>query len=116
MFRYKRWSTLCVIVGVFGQIGYLADVLQPLLPAWVAVPFLIMPAAAVVLVQPGELPDEWVRRVHVGAAAWYVLVTLAVEVVAVFGTVPSGALLFRVLMHLGWLPFAPLLLKDGARD
>ena len=104
-------------VGVFGQVGYLADVLQPLLPAWVAVPLFIVPVAAIVLVQPGELPDRWVRRAHVGAAAWYVLVTLTVETVAVFGVVPDGALLFRVLMHLGWLQFTPLLrLKGDARD
>ena len=105
-----------MVVGVFGQVGYLADVLQPLLPAWVAVLLFIVPVAAVVFVQPGELPDRWVRRAHAGAATWYVLVTLAAEAVTVFGSAPPGALLLRVLMHLGWLQFAPLLRKGDARD
>ncbi len=109
MLRLNIWSSLCVVVGVFGQIGYLADVLQPLLPAWVAVPLFIAPVAAVVFVQPGELPDRWVRRAHAGAAVWYVLVTLAAEAVTLFGSAPPGALMFRVFMHLGWLQFVPLL-------
>ena len=51
--RLNTWSLWCVVVGVFGQVGYLADVLQPLLPAWVAVLLFIVPVAAVVFVQPG---------------------------------------------------------------
>ena len=116
MLRLNLWTTWCILVGMFGQVAYLAAVLQPFLPAWVVVPIFILPIAAVVFIQPGEFPDRWVRRVHVGAAAWYVVITLTVEAVAIFGTIPDGALLFRVLMHLGWLQFFPLLKNRASKQ
>lgn len=97
------------MMGTFGQVGYLSDVFQLYLPVWLTIPLFILPVTLVIFFQPNEVPEYWVRRIHVLAALWYVCFTAVIEVSSAFGYSPQGSEFFRILVHLGWLQFAPLL-------
>ena len=96
------------MIGTFGQIGYLSGWLHPNLPTWLVIPIFILPIALVIFVQPKEVSDVLVKRVHTFAALWYLSITLTSELYSVFGNTLQGETFFRVLMHVGWLQFAVL--------
>ncbi|MBL9090745.1 MAG: hypothetical protein JNL96_05945 [Planctomycetaceae bacterium] len=100
-----------MLVGGFGQTAFLADFLKPHLPDWIAVTALIFPVCAIVLLQPGELPDDIVRGVHFFGAAWFVTLAIVIEAISFSGNSPKDGWFFRILVHIGWLYFWPLLIR-----
>ena len=109
MLRYHPWTFWCLIVGTFGQVGYLAHFMHPAVPFWLAAPVFLLPIGLVIFVQDDVAPERWVRRAHLLASVWYGCVTLVIEAMGLLGDVPDGELLMRLLMHLGWLHYSPLL-------
>lgn len=92
-----------------GQVAFSTDFLKPYLPAWVTIGIFILPAALVIFVTADEASGRLVMGCHVFGASWYVLITICAEVISFLGAAPKNATLFRILMHLGWLHFAPIL-------
>lgn len=103
MFNLTGWTSWCLLVGVFGQVGFLADFLKPRVPDWLAITSFLVPVVLAIFVRPNEVSDTVARRCHFIAAAWYISITIMTEVLALVGYLPAGALLYRILMHLGWL-------------
>jgi len=94
-----------------GQIGFFAELFVPSVSPYILIAIIFLPVALVIFCQPNEMSNIWVRRIHVFSAVWYVCITFAVELSGFFGYAPAWAMFFRILVHLGWLQFAPLLKK-----
>lgn len=109
MFKSTGWVLYSLIVGTFGQVAYLADLLKPHVPGYLAVGFLIVPVWVVIFVHEGEWQQRTVARWHLLAALWFAAITILAEVLSFAGYAPSGTTLYRVCMHLGWIHCAAVL-------
>jgi hypothetical protein len=112
-----QWSTpalkFTLGLGVLCTAGLLAELTHPQMPAWLAVALAILPIAAFVFVQPGDVSWRIARAVQVAASVWYI--ALASVVVTLFleaGANVHGWPLYISGLLIGSVPCAIVLKRE----
>jgi hypothetical protein len=115
-----------LFVAGLGQSFFYLHLFKPLLPVWVASPFLLIPWAIVFIFfyhEPPLFPPQTLRRYWLGAVGLSAFFTVAAEVMWILGYLPpptaehrlAADVLVQVLMNVGWLSFIPLI-RDYHRN
>jgi hypothetical protein len=105
-------NLLGAIWGACAFAGYYSDLLQPHVPAWLAVGVFILPVLILNFVRPGEAPDRLVIVTHRFAAALFLVLAAGMEIGSWRGYRPEGLAFYRVLAHLAWTFSWAGVLKD----
>ncbi len=103
-----------------GQSFFYLHQFKPLLPVWIASPFLLIPWAIVFIFFYHErsfFPPQIIRRYWLFAVGMSAFFTVVAEMVWILGYMPPSSadhrlaadVFVQVLMNLGWLSFIPLL-------
>jgi hypothetical protein len=106
-----------LILGCLGQTAFMSPVVKPYLPAWMVVPIFILPYLLVFLItyfKRSFLSPRQFRFCLIFAMGWFAAVTIVAEILCQLGYMPPdspayGRTMARVLMHVGWLSFIPLI-------
>jgi hypothetical protein len=109
---------LAILTLFIGATG-LGGIYSQLLPSWIAYAISFLPWIiffTVTFCNRPLLPSRPFRFCLIFIMCWYGLATITAEALNFFGLVaippnsPHAITFFRVLMHLGWFSFIPLIL------
>ena len=102
-----------LLLGTMGQAACTGAALKPHLPVLVVyLPFLTV--FTITFFKRSLLPPRAFRFCVLFAMCWFALVTLVAEILFHLGYMPPesptfGRTFSRILMHIGWLSFIPLI-------
>ena len=99
---HSGWSFFCALMSILAITGFYSDLLRQFLPDSAAVAIFITPVILILFVQWGEAPKRVVAASHLIATAVFTLFALGMEVSQFLGYQPEGAILYRLLAHVGW--------------
>lgn len=107
-------TTLLMIFGIFGQIGYIGEYLQNSISPKLVVPLALVPVLLGLVREDPVLrkwPQSLVYWLRSIAALWYVLLSVTITGGIISGHKPSGWLLYLALMIAGLYPAVQVFLK-----
>jgi hypothetical protein len=110
-------AILTLFIGTLGQSGFCSPVIKPHVPVWIAAIIITFPVLIVLTLtyfKRSLVSPRTFRLCLLLAMCWYALITIAAEVLNFFGYMPPDSpkyagTLCRVLMHVGWISFIPLI-------
>ena len=99
--RYRFSPDALTVIGMLSHFLFAWLIAQGH-TTWAAVAIFITPVILILFVQWGEAPDRVVAVSHLIAVSVFTLFALGMEVSHFLGYQPEGAILYRILAHLGW--------------
>lgn len=98
-----------LMLGMLGQTGLASKLLQPYIPAWIAVIPLIAWLPVWFFAHLNGIPILLQSRLCWAVGVWWAAITIGLELLILLGYIGpfETRTVCRVLMHSGWLYFIP---------